>query len=57
MEIQLTPPEFSPIYFIPEEETMDDLMELYYPTDCPRYQSCKCGCCMSCVGLSDRDFM
>jgi hypothetical protein len=57
MDIQLTPPEFCPIYFIPEEETMDDLMDLYYPTDCPRYQSCKCGCCMSCVGLSDRDFM
>lgn len=57
MDIQLTPPEFSPVYFIAEEE-MDDFMELHYPSDSPsRFYTCKCGCCLNCVGISDRDFM
>lgn len=55
--MELSPVQYSPIYFIPEEE-MDQINELNYETSTSfRYYPCQCGCCLSCVGISDVDFM
>jgi hypothetical protein len=46
-------------YFIPQEE-MDELIEFPYESPRIRYYgsySCECGRCLSCIGLSEKDFM
>lgn len=46
-------------YFVPQEE-MEELTEFPYERSRMSYYrgySCTCGRCLSCVGLSERDFM
>ncbi len=53
----MEPIELNHVYFIPQEEMED---EFPYEEKPARYYggySCECGNCLSCVGLSETDFM
>ena len=58
MEHELNYPAHNVSYFIPQEE-MEDSIEFPEQPRISYYRgyTCMCGHCLSCVGLSEKDFM